>query len=155
MEFKLKRRIFGTDHTIGGFVLEECGPLCDCLEDKDRGLRQDMTKEEIERLKVAGETAIPTGRYEVIMALSPSMKDKEYAKPYGGLFPCLLGVPGFSGVLIHPGNTKKDTRGCLLPGDYDPKQPGRVSGSVQAYHDLMRYLWPAHKRKERIYITIE
>ena len=84
------------------------------------------------------------------------MKGKSYAQKYGGRFPCLLDVPGFSGVMIHPGNTAEDTRGCLLPGVYDPTTPDRVSKSVQADQALMDfYLWPAFLRGDRITITIE
>ena len=60
------------------------------------------------------------------------------------------------GVLIHPGNSAKDTRGCLLVGDYDPKSPDYISNSVKAYEALMDfYLWPAFKRGDKIQITIQ
>lgn len=115
-----------------------------------------MTEEEIKKIKKAGETAIPTGRYRIVLSVSPTLKDRSYAKPYGGRFPVLLGVPGFSGVMIHPGNTPTDTRGCILPGVLQGDKRGRIYDSQKAYRDLMDcYLWPAYQRKDEIWITIE
>jgi hypothetical protein len=53
-------------------------------------------------------SCIPTGIYRVVMALSTR---------YQRQMPRLLDVPGRAGILIHPGNTHKDTEGCILVGD--------------------------------------
>jgi hypothetical protein len=40
-----------------------------------------------------------------------------YAEPYNAKMPRITNVPGYDGVLIHPGNTKRDTSGCILVGE--------------------------------------
>ena len=48
--------------------------FADVLEDVDRGLDDKMSVEDILKLKVKGETAIPTGIYEVTITYSPKYK---------------------------------------------------------------------------------
>ena len=81
---------------------------CNILEDEDRGLTNDMSVDEILAKKKYGETAIPTGRYEVKISWSPKFKKD---------MPILIAVKGFTGIRIHSGNTAKDSLGCLLVGE--------------------------------------
>ena len=76
------------------FVLQ-----CDTLEPQWRDLKTQQ--------KVKGQTAIPEGEYKIVMA--PSAK-------FGKNMPYLLDVPQFEGIMIHPGNTVDDTKGCILVG---------------------------------------
>ena len=57
--------------------------------------------------KVWGDTAIPAGTYTVKTRFSNRFKKD---------LPGIENVPGFEGVLIHGGNTKIDTHGCILVG---------------------------------------
>jgi len=55
--------------------------------------------------KIKETTAIPFGKYSVVVSHSPHF-DKD--------LPEILDVPGFTGVRIHGGNKASDTEGCLL-----------------------------------------
>ena len=151
LELRLKRVARRQGYTIGRLTAGG-KTLCDTLEDADRGLSQAMGADRVARLKVRGATAIPTGRYRVTLdVVSPRFKARHWARPYGGRVPRLLGVPGFEGVLIHPGNTAADTEGCILVGRNTAV--GRVTSSVATYHKVMALL-EAH-RSEDIWVTIE
>ena len=143
-------------YTIGRLFLEEGGYFCDTLEDEDRGLHQDMPLAQIKARKVYGQTAIPKGTYRVQLRVSPSLKDRYYARPFGGKFPYLQNVPGFDGVMLHPGNGPEDVKGCICPGVCHSGIKGRVFDSVLAWQDLMQfYIWPAYQREEEIWLTID
>lgn len=95
---KVIRKHFTEKSTIGELYLNDQF-VCYTLEDFDRlSLGQP---------KVYGETAIPQGAYKMIINMSNRFKVS---------LPLLLNVPGFEGVRIHPGNTDKDTHGCILVG---------------------------------------
>lgn len=101
------------------------------------------TCEDIERpVKLAGVTAIPRGHYEVVITFS-----QRFQKP----LPLLLNVPNYDGVRIHPGNTAKDTEGCILPGKGKTKTS--VTQSRDAFAALFKKLEDASK-KEKIILEI-
>ena len=113
--------------------------FCDTLEPTDRGLTSSMTLQEIKAKKVKGKTAIPTGIYHVDMnTVSPRLKNKSYAKPYGGRVPRLQGVKGFDGVLIHVGNSAADTKGCILVGCNT--EVGKLTDSKATYCKLFEMM---------------
>lgn len=154
MEILLQRKYPKNTYTIGKISIDGSTPICDALEDKDRGLTQSMPTSEIYKKKCYGSTAIPRGRYRINMnTVSPKFKNRKWAIPYGGIIPRLEGVPAFDGVLIHPGNTPADTYGCILPGWNTVK--GKVMNSTKAFDMLMKdYFLPAKARNEEIWITI-
>lgn len=153
MRLTLTRRYKGKSYTIGTLYVDGV-KFCDVLEDTDRGLTSAMSVYEVQRRKVYGKTAIPTGVYPVDMkTVSPKFKTRPWAKKYNGIVPRLQGVIGFSGCLIHVGNRPEDTYGCLLVGENKVK--GRVTNSVETFCRLMdEYLIPASKRNERITIEV-
>ena len=78
----------------GQLVTETQRYLCDTLEPKRRNLKKEK--------KIPGRTAIPEGRYRVLIT-------KSYR--FQCWLPLLLDVPGFSGIRIHAGNRVADTAG--------------------------------------------
>ena len=144
MELKLVRKYFTANSTVSELWVNN-SLFCHILEDVDRALDSEkMSKERIGWLKQFGKTAIPYGRYEVI--ISYSNRFKKY-------LPLLVNVPGYDGIRIHVGNYHTDTDGCLLPGIYDPKLPDFVGKSKVTFDKLMSILKEAEKR-EKIFITV-
>ncbi len=150
MKLLLNRRFKQKDYTIGDLYID--GTLfCNTLEDTDRGLNNDMYLETIQRVKVANKTAIPTGTYYVDMnTVSPKYSGSAFMKEYanGARVPRLQDVPGFSGVLIHTGNTAEDTAGCILVGLHDRR--GHLTNS----RDTFKKLYPILQKADHIDITI-
>lgn len=153
MELLLKRIARRDTYTIGHLYIDG-EYFCDTIEDTDRGLRQDMQPSVIRAMKRKGITAIPAGRYRVTLEVrSPKFSQKKYEKKYGfcdGYLPRLINVPGFDGVLIHIGNTAKDTEGCLLVGKNT--KVGKVLESAATFRELYKML---QEEKESIYITVK
>lgn len=142
MELTLKRIAKKDTYTIGKLYVDD-EYFCDTLEDKDRGLTSDMPLEDIKKVKVYGQTAIPIGRYQVVMNMSTRFKK---------VMPLLLNVPGFDGIRIHSGNTAADTQGCILLGQN--KVVGKVINS-RIYTDKLYQIISADLKKETVYITIK
>lgn len=129
MELKLIRKFPAPDCVIGEFYVN--------------GKFECYTCEDIERpVKLAGVTAIPRGHYEVVITYSERFKKQ---------LPLLLNVPNYSGVRIHPGNTSKDTEGCILPGK--GKTKNAVTQSRLAFDALFTKL-KAAAVKEKIILEI-
>ena len=153
MKLLLERLWKKNTYTIG--LLWVDGKIfCDTLEDRDRGLLKSMSDETIARVKVPGETAIPRGEYAVSLdVISPKYSQIDWYKNIcGGRMPRLLSVPGFEGILIHPGNGPEDTNGCILVGDNLKK--GRVLNSRNRFSQLYAKMKAAHDKGETITIEI-
>jgi len=135
MNLTLTRTVFSPRATIGEL---RCGPelLCHVLEDVVRPAGAP---------KVWGQTAIPKGTYEVVVTYSPRFRQQ---------LPLLLGVPGYEGVRIHPGNSAADTEGCLLVGQYDAHKPDWVANSRTTFTGLFARLRAALAQGQRLWLTI-
>lgn len=155
MELTLHRRYNGPNYTVGSLLVDGLY-FCDTLEDKNRGLSSTMSLEEINKIKIKSETAIPYGTYKVTLNVkSPKYSnfDKyKYVAFTKGYIPRLINVPGFEGILIHAGNQDKDTDGCVLVGENKVK--GQVINSQATWIKLYKLLQKADSSKEPITITI-
>lgn len=157
MKLTLKRTRRSAACTIGELYING-KRFCYTLEDVDRGLNSTMTAEQIKKVKVASETAIPTGTYTIDMdTISPKYSARGANSTYAPIafkLPRLVNVPGYSGVLIHIGNYPKDTDGCVLVGQSVASSGEAINGSTAAFWALYAELEKAHKKGQKITITI-
>ena len=137
MRITVQRRYLGEAYTIGTMFING-DYFCDTLEDKVREFGENGEG------KVYGQTAIPYGKYRVILTYSPKFKRE---------LPLLLNVPYFEGIRIHRGNTDQDSSGCLLLGENKVK--GKVINSTQYEVELVKRIREAISHNEEIWIIVE
>lgn len=143
MEIEVKRIAKKSTYTIGKLYIDG-KYICDTLEDTDRGICQTMDLRQIAHIKIKGKTAIPAGRYEVVVTYSPKFRMN---------LPILKNVPGYEGVRIHAGNTASDTEGCILCGKND--KIGQVTNSREwTYNIVNRMIARTVAGHNKVYITI-
>ena len=153
MELLLNRRWKKDTYTIGELFINGV-KYSETCEDKDRGLKDSMSLSEIKSKKIYGQTAIPTGRYEIKMTYSAKFANRAWARKYNGKVLEITNVKGYSGVRIHPFNTAQESLGCVAPGRNLEK--GKVLQSTVYYTRLVdEYIYPALKKSEKVYITIK
>ena len=115
--------------------------FCDTLEPTWRDYKNGA-------YKVKGRSAIPEGRYAVVISFSPKFKQ---------WLPILLGGEEFNrkwqGIRIHAGNTSEDTEGCILVGKN--REVGKVLDSRIWVHRLKQKIVEAKGRGEPVWITIQ
>lgn len=127
----LVRKIFTDTSTIGDLTLDGQF-LCNTLEDTVRNF------------KISGKTAIPAGRYEVIINDSARFHRR---------MPLLLKVPFFDGIRIHNGNTADQTDGCILVGEKDSAMPNFIGHSRDTFEEVFLKIDLALER-EPLFIDI-
>ena len=114
--------------------------FCDTLEPTWRDYKNGA-------YKVKGRSAIPEGRYAVVISYSPKFKQ---------WLPILLGGPEFNrkwqGIRIHAGNCSEDTEGCILVGKN--KLVGQVVDSRIWVHRLKQKIVEAKDKGEAVWLTI-
>jgi hypothetical protein len=128
MKLTLIRDIYTTKSTVGRLFIDGV-EFCYTLEDVARA----------KGVKIYGETAIPSGKYSVTLS---------YSNRFKTLMPLVYNKPdltvrddkgiSFSGIRIHPGNSDKDTHGCILIGS--SKSHNFVGNSRTTYKELLNIL---------------
>ena len=151
MELILERIAKRKTYTIGRLYIQRCVDdeylagtenqyFCDTLEPTWRDYKNGA-------YKVKGRSAIPEGRYAVVISWSPKFE---------AWLPILLGGPEFNrkwqGIRIHAGNCSEDTEGCILVGKN--REVGKVLDSSIWLHRLKQKIVEAKDKGEAVWITI-
>lgn len=138
-------RFVQTQETTLGLLFIDGDFACFTLEDAHRDQ------------KVAGKTRIPSGTYPIGLAnygdLNKRYKTKFKEKHKGMLI--LQNVPGFTGILIHMGNTKEHTEGCILVGASCNPILATIIQSEVAYTRIYPAILKALEAKQSVSITIQ
>lgn len=141
LNIRIDRIAKKSTYTIGKLYLNGVY-FCDTLEDTDRGLYQGMPIDNLKEIKIKGATAIPSGKYKITLdVVSPKFSKRSTYRFCQGRLPRLINVDGYEGVLIHIGNTARDTEGCILVGQN--KVVGQVINSTvtfkKLYAEMLKY----------------
>lgn len=144
MIIKSKRYLFGDDFTLSRIYIDDSfyPAFPYILEDKVR----EVEGMPVSQWKIPKETAIPVGKYKVVIDMS---------QRFGKRMMHLLDVPGFSGIRVHSGNTSHDTEGCLLVGKERDEKHGEVSGSRIAWQALFDKVDKALGNDEEVFWIVE
>ena len=135
MELILKRIAKKKSYTIGRLYIET-EYFCDTLEPTWRDYKHGARK-------IMGCSAIPEGRYAVVITWSAKLE---------AWLPLLLHVPNFDGIRIHAGNTAQDTAGCILVGQN--REVGKVLNSRTWLKKLKAKIVEAKENGEPVHITV-
>jgi hypothetical protein len=109
-------------------------------------------EDEYRATKLAAETRIPEGTYELKLRLEGTHHVdylKKFPKEHIGML-YVTNVPGFEYILIHIGNTEKDTAGCLLVGTNPAGMT--LTESTPAYLKMYKQVAPAIKSGKKVTI---
>lgn len=130
MNLELRREPSTADCTFGKLYIDNVY-ACETLEDVVR------------EVKIKGETAIPAGRYRIIV---------NHSQRFGKDMPLLLNVAGFDGIRIHSGNVAADTEGCILVGT--ARSDVAVLNSRVAFTELFQDILDALNAGEQVWIDV-
>lgn len=133
MKIVIKRDIKGNTYTAGKMYVDG-RHFADTLEPR----AIDWSKEQ----KTMNKTAIPEGTYKLEMRYSTKFKTQ---------MPFVLNVPHFDGIMLHVGNSVRDSRGCILVGTRT--FPSVLTQSRKAVNQLI--LMMEEHKGESVTLTVE
>lgn len=104
-------------------------------------------EDELREHKVAGETAINSGRYELVKEFSPKFKKDLLT---------LLDVSNFVAVRVHSVKTDDDTEGCIGVGGRADEEKGELYGGLaEGVRARLEEIWQQESDAgNRIWLTI-
>jgi len=147
MHILVERYTAGAESTLGRLHIDGVFACYTCEDQRQPGP------------KVPKETRIPAGTYALKLRWFGG-KHQRYSKLYADIHRGMLwlqDVPGFEDVLIHVGNTDRDSEGCLLVGfgrmEY-PEGGGEVLQSKAAYRELYPRIAEAIEAGETVRLEI-
>ena len=142
MEIILNRIALRPTYTIGKWFNDN-QYLCDVVEDVVRDTNKDGDLKDAGEAKVMHKTAIPYGRYEIVVTWSNRFKR---------MLPLLLDVPEFEGIRVHNGKDANSSSGCIITGENKVK--GGVINSTYYMNRITDMLLAEQKKGIKSYITI-
>lgn len=134
LTIEIHRRHFKGEYTIGSLYIGGHW-VCNTLEPHCIDWKNEK--------KVSGKTAIPEGCYKVDLGFSNKFKR---------LMPYLTNVPHFTGIMIHPGISVLNTRGCILVGFNTMR--GYLTQSKIAFEKIIEKIKYARKAGNDIEVLI-
>lgn len=147
MIVRLRRFTDSGESTLGLLFIDE-EFVCFTLEDEKRNI------------KLKGETRIDEGEYEIKFRKEGG-HHVDYGKKFSDIHKGMLelqNVPKFQFILIHIGNTDKDTDGCILVGNAinnNKIAKGMLSSSTDAYKRIYPKIATALEAGEKVVIKID
>lgn len=151
MKLYLTRISNGIDDTIGYLQVADSQGVCDfeCFTLED----------EFRNVKVAGETRIPSGEYNIVFRDEVSPATERYRGKYSFFDKHIMleNVPNFNFIYIHAGVDEGDTDGCILIGDSiisNKTKNGKLGYSSTAFERLYKKVSKALLSGEKVTITI-
>lgn len=139
MEILLHRKILNENSTEGNLYVNGKW-FSNTIEDKVR-VKAGFWKK---LLKVYGKTAIPYGRYPVLVTWS-----NRFQRMLTGIF----NVPDFEGIRIHNGTSELSSAGCIIVSYKDDDKNHKLINDKTAMNDLCAWV-KLVQDKEKVWITI-
>lgn len=145
MKVEIIREKSNNDCTFGKLYIDG-KYMCNTLEDVQR------------EVKLKAETAIPKGEYTITLRNAGGFNQR-YNDKFGSVWHkgmlYLNNVPNYEYVLIHIGNTKKDTEGCILVGLGRDVNKNMITQSTDAYKLIYPIISKALINKEKVTIVVK
>lgn len=139
MELILERKVHNENSTEGNLYVNDKW-YSHTIEDRVRAKPGEWKKE----LKVYGKTAIPYGRYPVLVTWSNRFK-----RPMIGVF----NVHDFEGIRVHWGTTELSSAGCIIISDQADNDNDKLILDKECTERLIKIIEKTQK-KEKIYLTV-
>lgn len=134
------QRLWPVTGTTTGVLEADGRQVCFTLEDEVR----EIAGLAVAEWKVDKQTAIPRGRYQVIV---------DFSNRFRCMMPHILDVPGFTGIRMHGGNRSADTEGCIILAEKRIDDQ-TVAECAPALDEVMELLNAAIANREEIWISI-